>query len=321
MARKQEPLTFAGSLEVQTQKPLDARTRVDLKADLTDAASFPYAYEGMTVYVVEEKKEYQLIGSDVTKSENWREKSSDGGNTKSVELTQAEYDALSDEERMNGTVYYVKDGVVQKPTVIERSRTLIYTAGQATAPAQITLAQSVNEFDAIEVGIRDTSVGVSVSSVYNPEDLVLGTTIIGGYFGASNYVWYTLGADGRTLTKKTAVGNNIVFHVYGVNYTDNENYTKAEKPVGTWVDGSVLYQRVLTVPSNAFPLKTNAWTKITYNDAMLNNISIKSAEFLTATGSVPVGILPSNDGGVSYHTTAAYGSKGDGAIVLKYTKV
>lgn len=34
----------------------------------------------------------------------------DSGDTKSVELTQAEYDALSDAEKMNGTIYFITDG-------------------------------------------------------------------------------------------------------------------------------------------------------------------------------------------------------------------
>ena len=35
---------------------------------------------------------------------------SGGGNTESIELTQAQYDALSDEEKNNGTVYFITDG-------------------------------------------------------------------------------------------------------------------------------------------------------------------------------------------------------------------
>ena len=33
-----------------------------------------------------------------------------GGNTNSVELTQAEYDALTTEEKNNGTIYFITDG-------------------------------------------------------------------------------------------------------------------------------------------------------------------------------------------------------------------
>lgn len=35
---------------------------------------------------------------------------SGGGNTESIELTQAQYDALSDDEKNNGTVYFITDG-------------------------------------------------------------------------------------------------------------------------------------------------------------------------------------------------------------------
>lgn len=82
MARKHEPLTFAGSLESQAQKPLDARRKVTLIADLTDAASFPYIYKGLDVFCEENDKWYTFLGGDTTDAANWREEgsgSSSGG--------------------------------------------------------------------------------------------------------------------------------------------------------------------------------------------------------------------------------------------------
>ena len=79
MAREKSVLGFSGSLEVEVTAPLDARTVVPLKADMTDAGSFPYAYEGLTVYVAEEKKSYTLTGTDTTDPANWKEVGSGGG--------------------------------------------------------------------------------------------------------------------------------------------------------------------------------------------------------------------------------------------------
>lgn len=73
MARYKPTLTFAGSLEVETQEPLDARTVVPTKADLTVASNFPYAYKGLLVYVVDEKKLYTLTDMDTTQSSSWQE--------------------------------------------------------------------------------------------------------------------------------------------------------------------------------------------------------------------------------------------------------
>ena len=79
MARKHEPLTFAGSLESQAQKPLDARRKVKLVADLTDAESFPYIYKGLDVFCEENGKWYTFVGEDKTSMSSWREEGSGGG--------------------------------------------------------------------------------------------------------------------------------------------------------------------------------------------------------------------------------------------------
>ena len=190
MARKKSVLGFSGSLEVETTGPLDARTVVPTKDDLTLASNFPYAYEGMTVYVEAEQKEYLLVGADTTQTANWREKGSGGGGggtvawsdvtdkptdlvqdasyqhtdnnyttaekeklaslenyddtslaarvtanetaiadryTKAqtdalvegehIELTQAQYTALTEEEKMNGKTYFITDGGAYVPAV------------------------------------------------------------------------------------------------------------------------------------------------------------------------------------------------------------
>ena len=93
MARKHEPLNFAGSLEVQSQKPLDGRRKVTLIADLTDAASFPYIYKGLDVFCEENSKWYTFLGGDQTDITNWREEGSGGGTS--------DYSALSNKPKIN----------------------------------------------------------------------------------------------------------------------------------------------------------------------------------------------------------------------------
>lgn len=86
MARKQDPMTFAGALEVQAQKPLDARRKVTLIADLTEAASFPYIYKGLDVFCEENDKWYTFLGGDQTDIKNWRkEGSGEGGETPTLD--------------------------------------------------------------------------------------------------------------------------------------------------------------------------------------------------------------------------------------------
>lgn len=94
MARRKATMILPGQLEVEAQGALDAREVVDIKADLLDAESFPYAYEGLQVYVREEKKRYTLIADDTTQESSWREDGSGGGSGGSVDLS--EYAKLTD---------------------------------------------------------------------------------------------------------------------------------------------------------------------------------------------------------------------------------
>lgn len=72
MARQKGSANLAASLEVLAGAPLDARTVVNQKSDLTAAGSFPYFYLGMQVTVKAEFKTYMLIGNDPTVSANWK---------------------------------------------------------------------------------------------------------------------------------------------------------------------------------------------------------------------------------------------------------
>ena len=73
MARQKGTANFSGTLEVLAGGPIDSRTVVPTKADLTIATNFPYAYVGMETYVTAENKKYRLINADVTQASSWEE--------------------------------------------------------------------------------------------------------------------------------------------------------------------------------------------------------------------------------------------------------
>lgn len=84
MARTKGTFSLSANIEPRAAAPLDARERVALISDLTASGTFPYPYEGMEVYVVEEKKKYVLIGDDPTVANNWQEVGSGGGGSSSA---------------------------------------------------------------------------------------------------------------------------------------------------------------------------------------------------------------------------------------------
>lgn len=107
MARKKGTNRLGSNLEPQVSANLDARLEVPLKSDLL---TIEYPYQGMIVFCKEDQKHYKLNGNS-TLAASWTEFGS-GGSADHVELTQAEYDALTPEEKNNGKVYFITDGQV-----------------------------------------------------------------------------------------------------------------------------------------------------------------------------------------------------------------
>ena len=92
MSRTKGTFSLTSNIEPKVGAPLDARTIVKLKTDLTASGTFDYPYKGLTVFVEEENKKYTLIGLDTTVSSNWIEESASGGhiieNNSGTDMTQ-----------------------------------------------------------------------------------------------------------------------------------------------------------------------------------------------------------------------------------------
>ena len=73
MSRTKGTYSLTSNIESKFGAPLDARTVVKLKTDLTASGTFDYPYIGLTVFVEEENKKYTLIGADPTVASNWME--------------------------------------------------------------------------------------------------------------------------------------------------------------------------------------------------------------------------------------------------------
>lgn len=99
---------LAGAMEIKADAPVDARTIVNTKTDLTTSGSFPYKYVGMEVFVKDELKKYILIGNDTTVLANWREQGS-GSSDSPIVISYTDYQALTTEEKNDGKVRYVYD--------------------------------------------------------------------------------------------------------------------------------------------------------------------------------------------------------------------
>lgn len=72
MSRTKGTYSISANIETNASAPLDARSRVNTLADLTDSASFPYPYVGMETFVVSEGIKYILTDLPTTNAANWR---------------------------------------------------------------------------------------------------------------------------------------------------------------------------------------------------------------------------------------------------------
>lgn len=73
MSRTSGSLKLSSNLEILAGAPIDARSIVPTKADLTVAANFEYSYVGMIVAVQSEGKAYILQNKPTTEASNWVE--------------------------------------------------------------------------------------------------------------------------------------------------------------------------------------------------------------------------------------------------------
>ena len=154
MARQAGSNNFAGSLEVLAGAPLDARTVVNTLADLTAAASYPYSYVGMEVYVKAEEKKYRLIAADPTDSDSWAEILEGGGGgelTDDVEaaITVGGIEAGTEYEAGTPLETIIKDMICPTlyPTLSNPSASLAGTGDkllEAGATANVTLTATFN---------------------------------------------------------------------------------------------------------------------------------------------------------------------------------
>ena len=83
MARTKGTANLSGTIEALAGGPLDARSVVPTKADLTVGSNFPYPYIGLETYVTAENKKYRLVGDDPTVEANWEEVGSGGSSVPS----------------------------------------------------------------------------------------------------------------------------------------------------------------------------------------------------------------------------------------------
>ena len=193
------------------------------------------------------------------------------------ELTYAEYNALSESEKMNGTEYYIKDingdGQAFQPVIysLDEREIGVWTDGKPLYEKTVVLTNLSSGTDvsaAHEIANIDTVVSYS-GGFYSSNDVIeISSVILKDATSSSSYVngqWTAAIVSVSKTNINYGLGNNVFNRVDNIKLTIRytkttdtagsgtwtpqgvpaHHYLTDEHIVGTWVDGSTLYEKTV----------------------------------------------------------------------------
>ena len=208
MARKPGSLTLNGALEVGAQAPLDARLVVKTKADLLDAASYPYAYIGMIVAVADDETAYMLIADDTTDEASWKEIGSGSSGT---------YDYLFSWDATSRSL------VLNEGTADEQKLRLSGLAAPSDIPTKLSELENDSKYQ------TDTEVAASITSgIANKVDKVDGKGLSPEEFTSAEKAKLASLADVKTIGDGLELDSNGELTATSVLVDLTDYYTREE---------------------------------------------------------------------------------------------
>ena len=152
MARRKGSNPMGGNIELNFSGPLDARTVVTQKSELTVASNFLYAYAGLEVYVESEKKKYTLIGLPTTTESNWVESGGGGSVTIDPDLDPNSHNAVE-----NSAITAGIDAVMQN-TLTNRSSIQALDVSVKAIQSSMTTVEEAIQKNTTSIGKLDVRV-------------------------------------------------------------------------------------------------------------------------------------------------------------------
>lgn len=222
----------------------------------------------LTEYGVKAPKWYDPINPHVINASG----GSGGGND--VELTWEEYEALSEEEKMNGSNYFITD--IGNPKSLVKK---VLFDDVVSANITYTMSDDILRYDYVVAYVYpSTAVRIANPLYFNNSDLlkIVGNTnndFLIGFNQSTSSALQVLSIIPTSTTFKPYVIYNVGFqgasaHVVLIGYryervvVPNQmvNYSTVEQRIGTWIDGKPLYQKSFTLSSRIYI--TSSWPVI-----------------------------------------------------------
>ena len=264
------------------------------------------------------------------------------GNVKAVELTQAEYDALTPEQKMDGTIYFITDGegggggggggetpnldaVLTKGNTTSKDINISADVASETARNRIhsqgyTVSKTDNKFAS-----RTTSIGSGAMTLYGTYSKS------GGIIDEKDFAFgYSVNRPEEKITAYVRMDDEMKQAWRDALNIADKNYTTTEKKVGTFL-GKDLYEITLTgISINAAPDSGQVtWYNLTQNKGIQASWDIVDYEVLSriadntsgATRSVLDGLLLRGGGNSNWTIGNKYQSAMHiRALTLRYVK-
>ena len=203
---------------------------------------------------------YECLDDDVTgtwDATKWQrttagEHGGGGGSADYVELTQAEYNALTPAEKMNGTMYFITDasgggGGGGSAKIVDT----LWSGSEtpSTTGTDITLSHAISDYDFIVFTVNQNS-GYDSVVVVAVNDLTIGESYIStGYGGSSIDVFFDYTSDTTIHIKSSASAYLTTYtKITGLKFggggggSESHDYDNTEKVVGTYF-GKTLYEK------------------------------------------------------------------------------
>ena len=232
-----------------------------------------------------------------------------GGGGNEVELTWAEYEALSEAEKMNGTNYFITDINTTKSLT---SKVLCEIS--SISKTTYTLNDDISNYDYVVIDLLTKSDNPIIRGSMIIKNNYVNGGILTGFTKSNWYGSVEFRLSGTSFIiddfsqSSDVISSYSTIHITGYIYqrvvVPNQmiNYSTIETKIGTWIDGKPLYQKVVTFDSSDLQADTTGKKLVL---AIQDIDSIKTYQVFVTNGTIP---LPYSEPNVYFGYFLAYDS-------------
>lgn len=219
-------------------------------------------------------------------------------------MTKAEFDLLTNDEKVGIINVTDESGSADR----NYSETTLWSGSETTntSGTQITLSDNISNYDEIVIYANANNSTDYGSVRFLVSNLTIGEIYIQDIYAPNNCgIYFVYDTDTAITVKALASARPMIYtKVVGIKYGNGtqtfHTYSTAEQVVGTWIDGSTIYEQSFAITNQNI---STGWT------VLVNSISIDKL----ISGEVCVS---SSNGGYNYIWDALYYNYNNGNIAV-----